>query len=67
MMEYNNIRAGEDRADKYNAMIIALALFCVGFIVAAFLGQNDFLIIWSWLEIIIFTGSILGRPFKSEK
>ena len=55
MMEYNNIRADEDRADKYNAMIIALALFCVGFIVAAFLGQNDFLIIWSWLEIIIFT------------
>ena len=55
MMEYNNIRAEEDRADKYNGMIIALALFCVGFIVAAFLGQNDFLIIWSWLEIIIFT------------
>ena len=55
MMEYNNIRADEDRADKYNAMIIALALFCVGFIVAAFLGQNDYLIIWSWLEIIIFT------------
>ena len=55
MMEYNNIHAEEDRADKYNGMIIALALFCVGFIVAAFLGQNDFLIIWSWLEIIIFT------------
>ena len=54
-MEYNNIRAEEDRANKYNAMIIALAFFCVGFIEAAFLGQNDFLIIWSWLEIIIFT------------